>query len=122
MIEADLPVDAFFRRGVAHVVEDLRPIGNRLRLGPRPERIAQREHVAVGAYARITEQVPGAADAAAALEDRVSLARALGLQMVTGADAGQAGADDQDVDVLAFHGRSRWMLPAVFPPLVVASI
>ena len=52
----------------------------------------------------IAEQVPGAADRVARLEDRVALARALGLQVVGGADPGEAGADDQDVEVLGRHG------------------
>ena len=39
----------------------------------------------------------------ARLEDRVALARAALLQVVGGADAGEAGADDQHVDVLWRH-------------------
>ena len=38
--------------------------------------------------------------ASARLEDRVALARAALLQVVGGADAGEAGADDQDVEML----------------------
>ena len=76
------------------------PVGDRLRLRPGPERVAEREHVGVRADARVAEQVPGAADRLARLEDRVALAGALGLQVVGGADAGEAGADDQDVEVL----------------------
>ena len=35
----------------------------------------------------------------AALEDDVALARAFLLQVIAGADAGEAGADDQDVEM-----------------------
>ena len=61
------------------------------------KRVAQRVHVGVGADAGIAEQVPGAADRLAAFEDGVALARAAVLQVPGGADARQAGADDQHV-------------------------
>ena len=99
MMEADFLVDAVLGRGLADVVQDPRPVGDRLRLGPRLERIAQREHVAVGADAGIAEQIPGAADAVAALEDDETLAGALLLQVIARADAGQPGADDQHVEM-----------------------
>ena len=99
MMEANLLVDAVVGGGLAHVIQNPRPVGDRLRLGPRPERIAQREHVRVGADAGIAKQVPGAADTVAALEDGVALARAFLLQVIARADAGEAGADDQDVEV-----------------------
>ena len=92
-------VDAVLGRGLADVIQDPRPVGDRLGLGPRLERIAEREHVAVGADAGIAKQVPGAADAVAALENDVALARAFLLQMKARADAGQAGADDQNVEM-----------------------
>ena len=104
MVEADLLVDAVLGRGLAHIVQDPRPVGDRLRLGPRLERIAEREHVAVGADAGIAKQVPGAADAVAALQDDVALARAFLLQVIARADAGQAGADDQDVEMFCRVG------------------
>ena len=107
MVEADLLVDAVVARGLAHVVQNPRPVGDRLRLGPRPERIAERIHVAVGANARIAEQVPRAADAVAALQDHVALAGAILLQVIARADAGQAGADDQDVEMFVLHGGLR---------------
>ncbi len=94
-----LLVDAVVDGGLAHVVQNPRPVGDRLRLGPRLERIAEREHVAVGADAGIAKQIPGAADAVAALEDDVALARAFLLQVIARADAGQPGADDEDVEM-----------------------
>ena len=97
--EADLALDAVLAGGLAHVVEDRRTVGDRLGLRPGPERVAEREHVRVRADARVAEQVPGAADVLARLEDRVGLAGALRLQLAAGADAGQAGADDQHVEM-----------------------
>src|ERR1700732_224565 len=104
-MKANLLVDAVPDGGLADVVQNPRPVRDRLRLGPRLERIAEREHVAVGTDARIAEQVPGAADAVAALEDDVALAGALLLQVKAGADAGQSGADDQDVEMFDLSGR-----------------
>src|SRR6185437_620293 len=99
MMIADVFVDAVLGRGLAHIVQDARPVGDRLRFGPRLERIAEREHVRVGADAGIAKQVPGAANAIAALENDVALAGAFLLQMKARADAGQAGADDEDVEM-----------------------
>src|ERR1700754_4671725 len=103
MVEADFLLDAVLGGGLAHVIENPRPIGDRLRLGPRLERIAQREHVAVGADAGIAEQVPGAADAVAALENDITFAGTFLLKMITRADAGQSGADNQHVEMFWLH-------------------
>src|SRR5664279_2977295 len=111
MVEADLLVDAVLGRGLADIVQNLRPIGDCLRLGPWLERIAQREHVAVGADAGVAEQVPGAADAVAALENGKILAEALLLQVITRADAGQPSADDQHVEMFRCHGGLRRCQP-----------
>ena len=54
------------------------PAGDCFRLRPRPEREAQGEHVRVGADAGEPEQVPGAADGVAGLEDREAACPALG--------------------------------------------
>src|SRR6202521_4603570 len=105
MIEADLRVDAVLGRALADIVQDPRPVGDRLRFGPWLERIAQREHVAVGADAGIAKKIPGAADAIAALEDGVALAGTILLQVIARADAGQPGADDQDIDMFVWRKR-----------------
>src|SRR5258708_16638578 len=104
MVEADIAVDVVLGRGLADVIQNVRPVGDRLRLGPRLERIAEREHVAIGADAGIAKQVPGAADAVAPFEDRVALARALLLQVIARADARQSGADNEDVEVFRHGG------------------
>jgi hypothetical protein len=85
---------------LADVVQDGRAVGDRLGVLPRPEAVAQRVHVGVRAHAGIAEQIPGAAARLAAFEDGVALARAAILQVPGGADAGEAGADDQDIEVL----------------------
>src|SRR4029077_5257607 len=107
--EADVVLDPVLARGLLAVVADFLDGGGRVLVGPRLEGVAEGVHVGVGADAGIAEEVPGAADRLARLEDRVALAGAVPLQMGTGADAGEAGADDQDVDVLAgggiAHGR-----------------
>ena len=51
----------------------------------------------------IAEQVPGPADGVACLEDGVRGPGALGLEVVAGPDARQAGADDEDVEVGRLH-------------------
>ena len=104
MVEADVLVDAVVDSGLAHVVQNPRSVGDRLRLGPRFERIAERIHVGVGADAGIAKQIPGAADAITPLEDDVALARAFLLQVIARADAGQAGADDEDVEMFCRIG------------------
>src|SRR6202020_2743368 len=104
MVEADFPVDTVLGGGLAHVIENARPIGDRLRLGPRLERIAQREHVAVGTDAGKTKQIPSAAEAGASLEDDVALAATFLLQVETRPNAGQPGPDDQDIDMFGLPG------------------
>src|SRR5712691_3020513 len=60
--------------------------------------------VALGADAGIAEQIPGAADGLAPFEDDEALARAFLPQVIARADAGQAGADNEDVEMLWWHG------------------
>src|SRR3546814_19945298 len=47
-IIAYVPIDPVLARGLADIVEDRRPVGDRLRLGPRFEGIAQRVHIRIG--------------------------------------------------------------------------
>ena len=98
--EPDVPVDAELGDGLAEVLHDRWAVGDRLVVHPRLEREAQRVHVAVGADARVSEQVPGAADVVAALEDHERAVGAHRLQVVRGPDARDAGAHDDDVEVL----------------------
>src|SRR5688572_5909107 len=104
MPEADSLVYAVRRCGLPQILENRRAVGNRLRLRPRLERIAEREHVGIGTDAGIAKQIPRAAQVRAAFEDRVGPARAALLQVAAGADTGNSRADDQDVEVLGGHG------------------
>src|SRR6185437_6235505 len=103
MTITNLLIDAVLGRGLTNLVENAWSVGDRFRLGPRFERISQREHVAVGTNAGVPEQVPCAANRFAAFEDDKVPARAFGLQMIARADPGQAGADDQHIKMLCRH-------------------
>src|SRR2546421_11393439 len=118
MVEANVLVDAIAFSGVAHVGEDRLAVGDRLRVLPGAERVAERVHVGVRADPGIAEQVPGPAAAAARLDDGVALLRALRLQVIRGADPRQAGAHDQDVDMVkrVVHARTRAYMPAAPGP------
>jgi hypothetical protein len=98
--EADVPVDAGLGGGIANVAEDCRAVRDRLGLRPRPEPVAEGVHVGIGPHPGIPKQIPRPPDGGARLKNRVRLAREGRLQVVGGADAGQAGADDQHVDVV----------------------
>src|SRR5262249_8018857 len=83
------------------VGQDRRTVGNGLGVLPGAETVAQRVHVRIGPDAGIAEEVPGAADRLARLEDGVGLGRALLLEMPGGVDAGKPGAGDQRVEMFA---------------------
>ena len=106
VVEADPAIDPVGTRRLADVVQDRLSVADCPGTAPRAEVVAEREHVGVRPHAREPEQVPGAATRVPRLEDRVALAGQVGLQVVARADAGQAGADDQHVDVLCC-GRDR---------------
>ncbi len=103
MVEAEVTIDAEVAGRLPQVGQNVRTVRDGLGRLPRAERIAQREHVGVGADPRIAKQIPGAADVAAPFEDRITLAGAMGLQVVTGSNAGNARTDDQNVEVLDRH-------------------
>src|SRR4051794_33608715 len=104
VVQPDRVADAVLVGGLVDVLANRGPVGQRARLLPRAEVVAEREHVGVRADARVAEQVPGAADRPARLQDCEGPPRAGHLEMAAGADPGQPSADDQDVDVLC----SRW--------------
>src|SRR4029077_10412354 len=79
--EADVVFDPVLARGLANVVADLLAGGDRVFVAPRLERVAKRVHVGVRADAGVAEEVPGAADRLAGLEDRVALAGGVALQV-----------------------------------------
>src|SRR6185437_2651668 len=116
--KANLLVDAIIGGRLAHVVQDAWPVRDRLRISPRLERIAEREHVAVGADAGIAEQIPGAADAVAPLEDNEALRRTFVLEMIARADAREAGADDQYIEMFHWLGRFHDPISAQMEPKI----
>ena len=101
--KADLAVDAIGFRRFTNVAADRGAVGDRRIRQPWPKRIAEGEHVGIGADAGIAEQIPGAADGVAAFEDDERLARARRLQMIGGVDAGEPAADDDDIKMLWRH-------------------
>ena len=118
MPETDQLIHPAFAGCGADVLADRRAVGDGTRLGPGPERVAEREHVRVRAHTGIAEKVPGAADRVAGFEDRDRVPRPFLREPAGSADTGQPGPHDQDVDVLerCRHGgrlapldrRTRW--------------
>src|ERR1700722_9596329 len=104
-VEPDVRIDAVLVRGDAQVLPDVHAVGDPFRSGPRLPRKTQGEDAAVRAHTRVAEQVPGAADLLASLQDDVAGSRiALG-DAVSRAQAREARADDDDVNVCRFGWR-----------------
>ncbi len=96
--EPDAPVDAMLVCGRLEVFADVATVGHALFPGPRRPREAQREDAAVTANTGVSEQVPGAADLAATLQDDVAQAGVALGDAVGGSDPGDTCADDDDVE------------------------
>jgi len=101
--EAHVALDIVLGGRRSNVVEDRCAVCDRLRLRPRLERVAERVHVRVRANARVFEEIPGAAEILASLQDHVALVGAAVLQMPGRADSRDARSDDDDVDKFS-HG------------------
>src|ERR1043165_15528 len=99
MTVADVPAEIVLRDHLAHVGEDLLRGRNR-RAGPWLEAITERMQIAVGPDAGIFVGQPGAAKAFLRLQHDEARARNLGGEMIRRAYAGDAGAGDDDVEVL----------------------
>ena len=104
---ADVTIDPVLARRLAQVVADQAPVGDRLVVLPRLEAVGEGVQVRVRADARVAEEIPRAGGRGAGLEDRVGLARVLLLEVAGAADARDAGADDEDVDVLEMGSGGR---------------
>ena len=107
VVVPDFLVDAVIRGGALEVAQDVRPVGDRLRLGPRPERVAERVHVGIRADAGIAKQVPRPAELRPPLKDRVAAVGAIRLQVIARADPRNSRAHHQDVDMFHAHHLSR---------------
>ncbi|MNO95171.1 hypothetical protein D3C76_868050 [compost metagenome] len=90
--------------GIGDVLANGRSIGEHLQFVPGTELIAKTEHVRIRTNTRIAEQVPGSAQLLAPFQDGQFLVGKCTLYMARRADAGEAGANDQDVEMLRFHG------------------
>src|SRR5690606_14921510 len=103
VLETDVRRDDFIAGHVVDVLANVGAVGDGLLVDPRTEIVAEGEHVGIGTDARVTEQVPGAADRFATLEDHIALVRALFLQVMRHADTGQASAYDYYVKMFSGH-------------------
>src|SRR5690606_25434041 len=87
VLKADVFLNAVFLGSFFNVTADRRAVGNRQRVGPGFEVVAEGEHVRVGTDARITKQVPGAAKGRTTFEDGEAFAGAVLHQVIGRADA-----------------------------------
>src|SRR6185437_9170741 len=103
---ADMRAEAVFLDDLTHVFQDL---GGRRdgRAGPGLEAIAEGVEVAVRPDARIFVRDPGAAEALLRFQHDEAGARALGGEVVGPTHTGDAGADDQDIEMFGGLPRCR---------------
>ncbi len=97
--EADFLLEVVLGDRLVQVAEDRVAAGDVLVLLPGPEGVAEGVHVRVRADARIAEEIPRPPDGLAPLEDGEGLLRVLPAQVAAHADAADASAHDQDVEV-----------------------
>jgi hypothetical protein len=97
--EADRLPYAVLGDRLLEVSHDCVSAGNCLLVLPCLELVAERVQVGVGANPRVPKQIPRSTDLVAGLQDHERLARLPCLQVVGGANARDAGANDQHVDV-----------------------
>ncbi|SHV57789.1 Uncharacterised protein [Mycobacteroides abscessus subsp. abscessus] len=93
--EGDMPVDVVVAGRVLQIVANVRAIGDGVAFMPGVVPETERIDIAVGADSGVAEQVPGPADALAALDDVKAAAGAA--QSDSGIDTGYPGADDENV-------------------------
>ncbi len=98
-MQIDSPREVVLVDDLVQVVENLVRIGDRVVRSPRLELIAEGMQIRVRPDAGIAEQVPGAADRVATVHDREALTGLQGSQVMTHPEAGDAGTDDQHIDV-----------------------
>lgn len=100
-MELNLPVDSVLGSGLVDILPDGRALRNGFLVHPRPPGETEGVEVRVGADSGEAEEIPGAAHGIAGFEDGVAGIWELGLDAVRGVDAGDACADDDDVEVCA---------------------
>ena len=114
--KAHVRAQAVFVGNLVKIFEDRGTIGDRLFMLPRGEGKAQGVHIAVRTDAGITEQVPGATQLIAPVQNRIALVRAFLGQVHGHADAGNAGADDQKIK--HFLNRGHRVHKSGLPPAI----
>ncbi len=95
---ADMRAEAVLGDHVPHIAQDFRSGGDGRRC-PGLEAIAERMQVTVGADAGIAMGVPGAAETVLGFQNQKTRVRILLGEVISGADAGDPGADDDDIDM-----------------------
>ena len=108
MVVADAAGEVVLLDHLAHVGEDLVGSGDRL-AAPRLELVAEGVQVAVGTDARVRVRDPRPAETGLGVEHRERRVGQASRQVDGGADAGDARAHDQDIEVLVgalAHGRT----------------
>ena len=98
VLVADVLVEVVVLDDLVEVGEDLLARRDR-RPAPRLEPVAVGEQVTVGAHTRVPMRPPGPAPVVLGVQDDEGSVGELVSQMVGGADTGDPGADDEDVDV-----------------------
>jgi hypothetical protein len=98
VLVADVLVETVLLDHLVEVSEDLFACRDR-RAAPRLEPVAVGEQVAVGAYARVAVGPPGSAPVVLGVQDDEGPVGQLAPQVMRGADAGDPGAHDEDLDV-----------------------
>src|SRR5256714_7936594 len=98
VLVADVLIEVVIGDDLVEVVED-RPARRDRRAAPRLEPVAVGEQVAVGAHAGVAVGPPGPAPVVLGIQDDERPVGELVPQVVSGADAGDPGTDDQDIDM-----------------------
>ena len=109
VVVADMGRKVVLFDDLPHVLPDGLRRGNGLP-GPGLEAIAEGIEIAVGADARVLMGEPGAAEAALRFQHDKALIGALLLKMDRAADARNAGADNENVEVFCVRGRARELI------------
>ncbi len=103
VLVADVLAEVVLVDDLVEVGEDLLARSDR-RAAPRLEPVAVGEQVAVGTHARVPMGPPGSAPVVLRVQDDEGPVGELISQVVRGSDAGDTGADDEDVDVTGVLG------------------
>lgn len=104
MLEENMFVDAELGRAVLDVLHNGAAGRDGLRLIPWIPREAKGKEIRVGADSGIAKEIPGAADGVARFQHGVRVSGQLALDSIGSIDAGDASADDDDVERVVCRG------------------